>query len=223
LRQKWQALQAQFKSIKETRMKLKGKKICIPVAHEFEDIELLYPLLRLSEEGAHILIAAYYGGSSPRPYLGKIKPITGRFGTPIPPVPMVEGRRYEVVDALTIKAEDFDAVVIPGGFCPDILRREPYILNFVRQMDADGKPVAAICHGPWLTISAGVVKGRRVTSFFAIKDDLINAGALWEDSVVVVDRNLITSRCPDDLPQFCLAVIDAVAKQSQADVASTVK
>jgi protease I len=136
---------------------------------------------------------------------------------------MVEGRRYEVVDALAIKAEDFDAVVIPGGFCPDILRREPYILNFVRQMDADGKPVAAICHGPWLTISAGVVKGRRVTSFFAIKDDLVNAGALWEDSVVVVDRNLITSRCPDDLPQFCLAVIDAVAKQSQADAASTVK
>jgi protease I len=106
-------------------MKLKGKKICIPVAHEFEDIELLYPLLRLSEEGAHIVIAAYYSGSSPRPYLGKIKPITGRFGTPIPPVPMVEGRRYEVVDALAIKAEDFDAVVIPGGFCPDILRREP--------------------------------------------------------------------------------------------------
>jgi len=211
------------KTRKEIPMKLKGKKICIPVAHEFEDIELLYPLLRLSEEGAHIVIAAYQGGSSPRPYLGKSKPITGRFGTPIPPVPMVEGRRYEVQEALTIKAEDFDAIVIPGGFCPDILRREPYILNFVRQMDTAGKPIAAICHGPWLTISAGVVKGRRLTSFFAIKDDLVNAGALWEDSVVVVDRNLITSRCPDDLPQFCLAVIDALAKEAQAEAASAKK
>jgi protease I len=191
-------------------MKLKGRSICMPVAHEFEDVELLYPLLRLSEEGARMVIGTYQASFSPRPYLGKTKPITGRFGYPVPPVPMVEGRRFELADMLTLKPEDFDAVVIPGGFSPDILRREPKIVDFVRQTDAAGKPVAAICHAPWLMISAGIVKGRRVTSVVSLKDDLVNAGALWEDSVVVVDRNLITSRCPDDLPEFCLAVIDAL-------------
>jgi len=192
-------------------MRLKGKRVCIPVANEFEDLELLYPLLRLSEEGAQIVIGAYQASFHPRPYLGKLKPITGRFGTPIPPVPMVEGRRFTVADILTLKAEDFDAVVIPGGFAPDILRREPYILKFISAVNAAGKPIAAICHAGWLLISACVVKGRRVTSFMAIKDDLVNAGALWEDSVVVVDGNIITSRCPDDLPEFCLAIIDALA------------
>ena len=197
-------------------MKLKGKTICIPVANEFEDVELLFPLLRLSEEGAHIVIGAYQASWTTRPYLGKIKPITGRFGCPIPPVPMVEGRRSEVADILTLKPENFDAVVIPGGFAPDILRREPYILDFLRRLDAANKPIAAICHAPWLLISACIVKGRRVTSFVSLKDDLLNAGALWEDSVVVVDRNLITSRCPDDLPQFCLAVIEALASNGRA-------
>jgi len=197
-------------------MRLKGKSICIPVANEFEDVELLFPLLRLSEEGARIVIGAYQASWTTRPYLGKMKPITGRFGCPIPPVPMVEGRRFEVADILTLKPEGFDAVVIPGGFAPDILRREPYILDFIRRTNAAGKPIAAICHAPWLLISACIVKGRRVTSFVSIKDDLLNAGALWEDSVVVVDRNLITSRCPDDLPEFCLAVINALAPNGRA-------
>jgi len=129
---------------------------------------------------------------------------------------MVEGRRFEVADILTLKPENFDAVVIPGGFAPDILRREPYVLDFLRRTDAANKPIAAICHAPWLLISAGIVKGRRVTSFVSLKDDLLNAGALWEDSVVVVDRNLITSRCPDDLPEFCLAVIKALAPNERA-------
>jgi protease I len=191
-------------------MKLKGKSICMPVAHEFEDLELLFPLLRLSEEGARIVIGTYQASFHPRPYISS-KPITGRMGYPIPPVPMVVGRRFEVADMLTLKAEDFDAVVIAGGFSPDILRREPYIVDFVRRIDAAGKPVAAICHAPWLAISAGIVKGRRVTSVSSIKDDLTNAGALWENSVVVVDRNLITSRSPDDLPEFCLATINALA------------
>ena len=197
-------------------MKLKGRSICMPVANEFEDVELLYPLLRLSEEGAHIVIGTYQAGFSARPFVGKTKPITGRFGYPVPPVPMVEGRRFTVADMLTLKQEEFDAVVIPGGFSPDMLRREPVIVDFVRQAHDAGKPIAAICHAPWLAISAGIVKGRRVTSWISLKDDLVNAGGLWEDSVVVVDGNLITSRCPDDLPEFCLAVIDALSAKGGA-------
>ncbi len=192
-------------------MKLKGKSICMPVADEFEDLELLYPLLRLSEEGAHIVIGTYRGSFSTRPFLGKTKPITGRFGYPIPPLPMVEGVRFVTADMLTLKPEDFDAVMIAGGFAPDILRRDPKIVDFVRRASASGKPIAAICHGPSLAISAGIIKGRRVTSTVAIKDDLVNAGGLWEDSAAVVDGNLITSRRPDDLPEFCLAIIEALA------------
>jgi protease I len=191
-------------------MRLKGKIICMPVAHEFEDLELLYPLLRLSEEGAGIMLGTYSASFHARPYL-KEKPVTGRLGYPVPPVPMVEGRRYTVQDMLDLKPESFDAVVIPGGFSPDILRREPRIVSFVRRAFELGKPVAAICHGPSLAISAGIVKGRRVTSWISIKDDLLNAGAIWEDSPVVVDAGLITSRCPDDLPEFCLAAITALA------------
>jgi protease I len=182
----------------------------MPVAHEFEDLELLYPLLRLSEEGADIVLGTYLGSFHARPYL-KEKPVTGRLGYPVPPVPMVEGRRYRVRDMLDLKPESFDAVVIPGGFSPDILRREPRIVSFVQRTFEQGKPVAAICHGPSLAISAGIVKGLRVTSWISIKDDLLNAGAIWEDSAVVVDSGLITSRCPDDLPEFCLAAIEALA------------
>jgi protease I len=116
---------------------------------------------------------------------------------------------------MAMKPEDFDAVVIPGGFAPDILRREPYIVDFIRRADALGKVIGAICHAPWLPISARIVKGRRVTSWVSLKDDLENAGGLWEDAAVVVDRNLITSRCPDDLPEFCLAIIDALAAQKE--------
>ncbi len=191
-------------------MKLQGKTICFPVAHEFEDVELLYPLLRLSEEGASIVLATYEASFHARPYIND-KPITGRLGYPVPPVPMVEGRRYTVANMLKQKVEDFDAVVIPGGFSPDILRREPYIVQFVRDAYLAGKPIGAICHAPWLAISAGIIEGKRATCWMSLKDDLVNAGALWEDSPVVVDGNLITSRCPDDLPEFCLALIDAIA------------
>ncbi len=193
-------------------MKLTDKTICMPVAHEFEDVELLYPLLRLSEEGARIVLGTYHASFHARPYL-KEKPITGRLGYPVPPVPMVEGRRFVLKDMLTLQPEDFDAVVIPGGFAPDILRREPRIVGFVRRAFELGKPIAAICHAPWLAISAGIVKGRRATSWISLKDDLVNAGARWEDSAVVVDGGLITSRCPDDLPEFCLAVIEELVRR----------
>ena len=106
-----------------------------------------------------------------------------------------------------LKADDFDGVVIPGGFAPDYMRRSEAAKAFINEMDARGKLVAFICHAGWLPISAGVVKGRKVTSFMAIKDDMVNAGGDWQDAPVVVDRNMITSRKPDDLPAFMKAVI----------------
>ena len=105
------------------------------------------------------------------------------------------------------KAADFDAVIIPGGFAPDYMRRTPAMVAFVREMHGQGKLVAYVCHAGWVAISAGIVKGKHATSFFSIRDDMVNAGAIWEDSEVVVDGNLISSRNPGDLPAFCRAII----------------
>jgi len=110
-----------------------------------------------------------------------------------------------------VSAADFDAVIVPGGYSPDRMRRHQSLLKLVRDAFAAGKVVAAICHGGWVPASAGILRGKRVTSFFSIKDDLVNAGAKWEDREVVVDGNLITSRDPDDLPAFCRAIIAALS------------
>jgi protease I len=109
-----------------------------------------------------------------------------------------------------VNAKDIDAVVIPGGYAPDRLRRYPAVLKLVRDAFDQGKVVAAICHAGWVLVSAGVLKGRKVTSFFAIKDDMVNAGATWVDEEVVRDGNLVTSRQPDDLPAFTDAIISAL-------------
>jgi len=101
----------------------------------------------------------------------------------------------------------FDAVIIPGGFAPDFMRRDPAMVNLVREVYQRGGIVASICYGGWMLVSAGIVKGKKVTSFFAIKDDLINAGAEYVDQEVAVDGNLVTSRMPDDLPAFCRAIL----------------
>jgi protease I len=123
--------------------------------------------------------------------------------------PVVATAAYE--DA---RASEFDGVVVPGGFAPDIIRRYSVAVQFVKDMDAQGKLVASICHGAWVLCSAmGMLKGRRATCFFAIKDDVINAGATYVDAEVVVDRNLVTSRKPDDLPAFCRALIEVLQKQ----------
>jgi protease I len=113
-------------------------------------------------------------------------------------------------------ARDFDGVLLPGGFMPDKLRRDPLVLKLVRSFHEDGKLVAAICHGGWIAISAGIYRGKRVTGSPGIKDDLENAGALWEDAPVVVDGNLVSSRKPDDLPLFVPAMLDVLAKQRAA-------
>jgi protease I len=117
-----------------------------------------------------------------------------------------------------IEAQDFDALVIPGGYAPDIMRRSQRLLQLTREIYEAGKPVAFICHAGWVPISAGIVKGKRGTSVGAIRDDLVNAGMVWEDSPVVVDGNLISSRTPADLGVFMRALIEALQKRPEPDV-----
>lgn len=163
-------------------MKLAGKKIAVLVEENYQDMEAWFPIFRLREEGAEVVIV---GTGSSTTYKGK-------YGYPI------------TVDfsADQVHAEQFDGVVIPGGWAPDRLRQYKTVRDFVRHLFEAGKPVAAICHGGSVLASADLVRGKHVTSFIAIKDDLKNAGANWEDKEVIVDGNLVTSRRPDDLPAF---------------------
>ena len=201
-------------------MKLKGKNLVILVAQEFEDIELLYPLVRLSEEGVMITVATLSKDADAhfhtRPYF-QDKPITGRFGSTVPLVVLEEGKRWvhNTIDKLS--AKDFDAMLVPGGFCPDYLRTDDDTLNFVEDMYKSGKIVAAICHGPQVLISVDrvkgtdMVKGKRVCSYIAVRDDLQNAGGLWENTPAVTVDNVVTGRCPDDLPDFIAHIIKAMS------------
>lgn len=172
-------------------MSLSGKRIAVLVEADYEDLELWYPAIRLKEAGAEVNII---GSGSSDAYLGK-------HGFPVEVDMHIDQAR----------AEDFDAVIIPGGWAPDRLRRYPAVLNFVKGIDEAGKVVAAICHGGWVPASAGILKGKTMTCFVAIKDDVINAGAKYIDQAVVVDGNLITSRTPDDLPDFCREIIKALS------------
>ena len=166
---------------------LSGKRVLILVGEIYEDLELWYPKLRLVEAGCGVTIA---GPRAQTHYNGK-------HGYPC------------VSDAAIdqMRESDFDALVVPGGFMPDQLRREQTVLDLVRAFDQAKKPIAAICHGGWIPISAGVYRHVRVTGSPGIKDDLINAGAVYEDAAVVVDGHHISSRRPDDLPDFCRAII----------------
>ncbi len=166
---------------------LNQKKVLIFTGDIYEDLELWYPKLRLEEAGASTTLA---GPRADQEYVGKN-------GYPCVSDAAIDG----------LRADDFDALVVPGGFMPDKLRRDPQVLQLVRDFDAAGKPIAAICHGGWIPISAGVYHGIRVTGSPGIKDDLINAGGLYEDASVVVDRHHVTSRRPDDLPDFCRELI----------------
>jgi protease I len=171
-------------------MRLQGKRIAILAEELYQDLELWYPLLRLRGLGAEVLVV---GSGSARVYKGK-------FGYPV-----------EVDKSATeVTADQFDAVLIPGGYAPDHMRRYPAMVQLVRDAARKGKVVAAICHGGWMLASAEVIQGKTVTAFFAIKDDLVHAGARFVDVEVAVDGNLITSRKPEDLPAFCRAVIAAL-------------
>jgi protease I len=161
----------------------------------YEDLELWYPKIRLEEEGARTVVA----GTGEKTYQGKR-------GYPLTVDTSVD----------EISAATFDGLVIPGGYAPDIMRRSAKLLQLTRDIFQAGKPIGFICHAGWVPISAGIVKGKRGTSVGAIKDDLVNAGMIWEDSPVVVDGNLISSRTPADLPQFCRALIAALSQSPVA-------
>jgi protease I len=191
--------------------KLSGKKVAIIVAQEFEDIELLFPLLRLSEEGADIAVVPVTEGLHPRPYIPG-KPVTGRFGHPVPIPVMGEGNRYRIRSIDEIRPEEIDCVLFPGGYSPDALRLHAGTLALVRACHQQGKLLAAICHGPSMLISAGVLKGKRVTGYAAVRDDVVNAGAEFVDTAAVRDGNIITARVPDDLPEFCREIIIALSE-----------
>ncbi len=189
--------------------KLTGKKVAIIVAHEFEDVELLYPILRLSEEGAEIVVVPVNEGLHPRPFIVG-KPVTGRFGHPVPIPVMAEGNRYRVSRLEELNPAEIDCLLFPGGYSPDALRLHAGTLELVRAFHRQGKLLAAICHGPWVLISAGIMKGKRATGYIAVRDDLVNAGAEYLDLPAVRDGNILTGRVPDDLPEFCQEIIKAL-------------
>jgi protease I len=172
-------------------MSLASSRVAILLERDFQDLEVWYPALRLREEGVTVVFL----GTDATDYKGK-------FGYPA----TAEARVGDVSPV------DFDAVVVPGGWAPDFLRRYPAVLEFVRAIHRAGKPVAAICHAGWVLASADILRGKTVTCFSAIKDDVVNAGARWVDQETVVDGNLITARKPDDLPAFCKALIAQLAK-----------
>jgi len=174
--------------------------VAVLVGPEYEDLEVWYPKLRLEEAG---YAAPLVGMGEPR-YLGK-------HGYPC----TVDG------DARDLKAADLVGILAPGGWAPDKLRRDPRILQLVRDIDAAGKLVATICHGPWILISAGILRGRTLTSTVGIRDDVVNAGATWVDEPVVVDGNLVSARVPKDLPGFGAAMVEALAHGDAASRLTT--
>jgi protease I len=167
---------------------LENKKIAIMIEDMFNVFEFWYPYYRLKEAGAEVVVV----GS------GRTDVFTGK--------PATEFRAD--VSAADVSADDFDGLVIPGGYAPDMMRRHTSMVDLVINMHQQNKLVAAICHAGWMLASADILQGKNVTSFFAIKDDLVHAGANWVDQEVVVDGNLVTSRTPDDLPAFMKAIIE---------------
>lgn len=171
-------------------MEKQGKRVIILVEEMYNEFEFWYPLYRLKEAGVEVVIV---GSGSSKIYKSK------------------SGLPCKVdTSADRVSSADFDGIIIPGGYAPDRMRRYPAMVKLVKDFFEDGKVVAAICHAGWMLASAGVLAGRTVTGFFAIKDDLIHAGATYVDQEVVVDGNLITSRKPDDLPAFMRATLEAL-------------
>jgi len=171
-------------------MRLAGKRIAILIADGVEDLEFYVPLMRLQEEGADLIPASI-----------DLKPIRGKNG-------------LEIVAAATIDAlhaDDLFAVVVPGGWAPDKLRRYEAVKRLIRDMHAAGKTIGVICHGGLVAISAGIVRGRKATGSLGIKDDLTNAGAAWVDAPAFRDGNLVWGRVVADIPAFCRELVAALA------------
>lgn len=173
-------------------MDLEGKKIALFVDNLYQELEVWYPLLRFREAGAEVVLIGAAAGETYKSKLG---------------YPAKADLSYDQA-----RASDYDGLLIPGGFAPDHIRRHPRAIEFVREIDRAGKLIASICHGPWVLCSSGTLRGRRATCFFAIRDDVVNAGAKYEDAEVVVDGHVVTSRKPEDLPAFCRAAIEVLAR-----------
>src|SRR2546429_1151177 len=177
-------------------MELQGKRAAILVEQQYQEMEVWYPAYRRREAGCKV---TFVGPEAGQTYPSKL-------GYPA----------KSDKAAKDVKADDFDLVVVPGGFAPDFIRRTEAMIRFVSDMAERGKIVAAICHGPWVLCSTQALKGRKATCFFAIKDDVSNAGGKYVDQEVVRDGNIITSRKPDDLPAFMQAIIQAVREAKPA-------
>ena len=177
-------------------MELTNKRVAVLVEQQYQEMEVWYPIYRLREAGCTVTVVGPEAGQS---YPSKL-------GYPCKSDKAVGQCR----------AEDFDAVVIPGGFAPDFMRRTEAMIRFVSNMAEQGKVVAAICHGPWVLCSTQALKGKKATCFMAIKDDVINAGAKYIDAEVVRDGNVITSRKPDDLTAFLTTLMVAIKEAKPA-------
>lgn len=175
---------------------LQNKKVAVLVANGFEESEFTEPVKALKNAGAEVTVVSLKSG--------KVKAWAEKNW----------GGEYDV-DATVdkVSSESFDALVLPGGVMnPDLLRANKDAVEFVKGFSEEAKPIAAICHGPWTLIEAGIAQGRKMTSYHSIKTDLINAGADWTDQEVVTDNGLVTSRSPEDLLAFCAKMIEEIAE-----------
>ena len=176
-------------------MRLAGKRIAILLAEGVEDLEFYVPLMRLQEEGAEVIPAAM-----------DLEPIHGKNGLEITPTTRIE----------SLNTDDLFAVVVPGGWAPDKLRRYAAVTDLIKEMDAAGKTVAIICHGGLVAISAGIVRGRKATGSLGIKDDLVNAGAVWVDMPAFREGNLVWGRIVADIPAFCRELITSLVEAAES-------
>ena len=181
-------------------MSLSGRRVAILVEDLYQDQEVWYPYYRLKEAGVTVVLV----GTGKPAYKGK-------YGYPVKPDTSAE----------RVSAKEFDAVIVPGGFAPDLLRRDEAVIRLVREANQQGLVIGAICHAGWVLVSAGVFKGKTATCFSAIKDDVVNAGAHYVDREVVRDGNLITSRKPDDLPAFMRTILGALTERQTTTAAPT--
>ena len=173
-------------------MNLQGTKIATLVAQDVEDLEYYVPLMRLQEEGAQVLTAA-----------PDLKPIHGKNGLEIKPDIKIE----------SLNADELFALIVPGGWAPDKLRRHSVVTDLVRNMDAQGKTIGIICHGGLIAISAGIMEGRRATGSLGIKDDIVNAGGIWVDEAAFQEGNLVWGRVVADIPDFCRELVEALTEK----------
>lgn len=183
-------------------MRLQGKTIATLVAEGVEDLEYYVPLMRLQEEGAQVLTAAL-----------DLKPIHGKNGLEIKPDTRIE----------SLNADDLFALIVPGGWAPDKLRRHSVVRELVQGMDSKGKTIGVICHGGLIAISAGIMKGRRATGSLGIKDDILNAGGTWADEAAFREGNLVWGRVVADIPDFCRELVQALAEKLEESATATHK